>query len=536
MPKNNHDNQAAQEARTQKININKELITSKLKIWKSERRQQIDASYNETLNKIPVEQQKIREQAQKDLEKMEADLKAEWKERNKAERFVWESDCKRLNAENGKRLIEINIKYNDLIDQERTNYEKEAKEAEDQFIEEVKKQRAYLNERKQELEKVKKENEAKNQSIEKSLTDLYADVDRLTAEINKKNRRREDATKLEHQLDDLEVPRRSLLTAKAALIKQETDLQEEISILNKQLNPETVKAKLIEVKNPIYSKYKAKTGALNDELGRAQSAEKAETEKKIKETEKRLAEDEAQPYNRGKYGYLSDKLESKTSNALKDVEDKLKKEAEDTRKAAEEELEENGIKLGNRLYKSAEFTVDVDLLTNSDKRGTKPNTTEFTLMVNALGNAARSVGQFGMSAEIEENIRRDCLEAYKQCKNYLNAKKREGRVANYFRSFEGKERIRMATEMVAKLKEFYPELDQALEAEKNHVQVQAEPQNAAGHKTHKEPKINVSAELDAAKIAAKKELGMNGDAKQTVNLQTGVKKTNVENKVKAPAK
>ena len=94
----------------------------------------------------------------------------------------------------------------------------------------------------------------------------------------------------------------------------------------------------------------------------------------------------------------------------------------------------------------------------------------------------------------------------------------------------------MATEMVAKLKEFYPELDQALEAEKNHVQVQAEPQNAAGHKTHKEPKINVSAELDAAKIAAKKELGMNGDAKQTVNLQTGVKKTNVENKVKAPAK
>lgn len=521
MPKDTNLKTDPQLIREAKINEGKKLADSKLTLWKTGRQEQIEKDYEKELAAIKTDQM-IEDEAKAIWERKLVAIKENWRNHLENLRYDLQRREAGLNQQYTDIFKELSVKYNEKNQQIQDEYEKASAEIERQLNEEAKE----LTKRREELsvglENVKKDNEKKFQEINKKRNKIYQEIDKLTEEINAKNRRREDTRALEHKQDELQETLTSLLKDMSGYIEKETSLKEELKKVEAQLNPEAVGKKRRALRDPYFNERDRKAGELLKEQQKEMTERKAELLNEIAKGKKKLEEDEKLPWNPGMYGSQKDQLQTDKERALAAAKADREKAAQN-KAAAEEEMKMTGEKLFDRLYWGVEFGVDAETLAKSPKRNHKPNTAEFTAMVDALDKVTKAAGKCDESPEAEAELRRSCLEAYKQCQNYIDAKKNQGVLTNFFRKQQGIDRINMAAGMMEKLKGYCPDLEQAL---KNEVQ-EVQKKKAAGSK-HKEQKVNVKAELDAAKaeLAKKngqKDLKQNGSKKMNQKMEQGPK-------------
>ena len=209
----------------------------------------------------------------------------------------------------------------------------------------------------------------------------------------------------------------------------------------------------------------------------------------------------------------------------------------------ENNLADQKRKLKNRVYASVEFDLEVDDLGKTPK--SKPNTDEFNQMVSALQESVNALGTCDMSDNTKADIRRKCLDAYKACDRYLDAKNHQNFVIRLCRSQNGRDRIERAEVMKTKLKELYPELEQALAEEREQEAANANAQRDAQENRPSAGGRHSNASIQNELNAAKKEIrrSQKADANQAkdknnnpevIGKNTGKnKKKNVKGKAKS---
>lgn len=500
MPKDTNTQTEAQRERETKIRRGKELADSSLRIWRAQKQEPIDWDYNDALAKIPEQEKVIKEEAKERWAFREKEIKGIWEEQKRGHILDAKEKVDSLNEKYAEQMKEISIQFNVRDAQIENEYKEAATKAEQLHNAEVEKLRFEKEDLEARLAKEKKENEESIKNLNEKINHVNLEIDKLTTEINKRGRKRQDTTGLERQQEELHATLTGLVKDVAFYVAGETRLEEQVKEAKAALDPEKLGQKLRERIEPLFNARDKKRTALIYEQQKVMSEKKAELLKEIEDAEALVKKEEHWEHNPVLYEQSKIANEKWEKENIEYYTKKITDEATLKRDAAIKEMQETGIKLAGRMYKGVEFKVDAEILATSAKRGKKPNTEEFTAMTNALDKVAQTAGQCDESPEVEAELRRNCLEAYKKCQDYVKAKENQGFLHNYFRSDEGNDRIRMANEMMAKLKELYPELEQALETGKVTVQEQVQTKP-----NRKEPRVNVKAELDAAKAKLAKQ-------------------------------
>ena len=509
MPKDT--NTLTEAERETKIRREKELADSSLRIWRARKQEPIDQDYKEALAKIPEQEKLIKEAAKERWASREKEIKGIWEEQKRGHRRDAKEKVASLNDEYARQMKEISIQFNDRDAQVEAEYKEAAKKAEQLHDAEVVKLKLEKEDLEARLAKEKKENEKSIKDLDARVARVNLDIDELTTQINRRNRKRQDTTELERQHDDLHKKLTGLLKDKAFYVEGEIRLENQLKEAEAALDPDKLGQKLRARIEPFFNARNEKRTALIYEQQKVMGEKKAELLKEIKDAEALVKREEHLEDNPVLYEQEKIANEKWEKENIEYHTKKITDEATQKKEAAIKEIQETYTKLADRLYKGVEFKVDAGILATSAKRGKKPNTEEFTAMTNALDKVAQTAGQCDESPEVEAELRRNCLEAYKKCQDYVKAKADQGFLHNYFRSDEGNDRIRMANEMMTKLKELCPELEQALETGNVTVQEQAQ-----ARPNRKEPKVNVKAELDAAKAKLAKQ---NGEKNPNPNLE-----------------
>ncbi len=281
-------------------------------------------------------------------------------------------------------------------------------------------------------------------------------------------------------------------------------LEKEEKELSQRLEPFEKQQKKAE------NEYNQKLADLSKEKIDRMVAEKAKAAEKRKELENRYEEEKKLEYHPVRWISLSEEVENKKKYQKMQLSYNKTAEADQKRRELTVKMNATGKAFLDRLYSSVDFGYEVDRLENSEKSHGSSNTNEFNSMVEALKATEKAVGAGEVSAQVDENIRKSCLDAYKACQNYLQKKDRGWSLLEKMRSGTGKARIAMARGMMEKLKEFYPDLEAALEEERNRKEEapaeQAEEKEPV-KKSGKKPTRDISGELNAAKAQLRKQRG-----------------------------
>ncbi len=530
MPKDTNKQIQPQFDRETEILNRRLAVDAAVKEWQAVRQEPIDTAYKEAMATIPAKLKEVEEQAKERWTNREKEIKEIWEYQKKRNRREFEEKKISLNADYAKLMAEISTRYNMKSEQLDQEYIKASAEVERQLNEKAVQQKQEKAKLEADLAKAKKNNEKKLKEINKNRDQIFQQMDDLMVEINKKGRKGENTKDLEHEYDDLYMVFNTLGKEMSVQVSDEQYLNDKIEKLNASLDPKKLEEEMKARKTPLFNQRNEKRAALDREQQKELTEKKTAMIEEIDKAEEWLKKNEWRDQNPVFYAVEKDKNE-KWEQDTKAYEEKLITDAANQKKeAAEKELQENSKKLLDRMYRGADLGVDAQILTTSSKKGKKPNTAEFTAMTDALDKVVKAAGKCDLSAEIDAEVHQSCLDAYKQCQNYLKAKKDEGFLHNYFRSGEGKERIRMANEMLTKLKNFYPELEQTLEAGQDAVKEQKAPAKPK----HKEPQVDVKAKVDAAKAELAKQNGKKNGKKNGKEADKG--KENQKQKVKAAGK
>lgn len=537
--------------RTRKVN--KLLLINQ---WEEGEKQKIAQETNPT-EQINARKEEIEREAGREQIRLELELKNKWlKHKEKLEVELNELDSKgaeKLAAESQTILNEYTAKedeeknkYQNVLEEIKRQHEENKKRLEEEY---ARLEQEFLT-KKKELSDRQEENKNKLVDITNSIDQTIAAINMLSASANGKSM--DEASEVDEQVAQMKAALGNYNIAKSEIYKAQEEMNSSVDKLTvelaeKQKQKPNAMAELDAAKqkseDEAWKSYKAQVTKFEQEKQEALIAKqqelKAKRDAKAKEFEaaKSVTMD-PQEFNR-RYDIIKDNADLQKYNAERIITNNMT----GLKKFKEDELADQKRKLVNRVYASVEFDLEVDDLQKTPK--SKPNTEEFNQMVSALQESVNALGTCDMSDNTKADIRRKCVEAYKACDRYLDAKNHQNFIIKLCRSQNGRDRIERAEAMKTKLKELYPGLEQALleKREQNAVNtgtqrdVQEHRPSVGGRRSN----ANIQNELNAAKQEIKRRqqadknnaAGKDNNPEGIVNNTKKKNKKNVKGKVKA---
>ncbi len=540
MPNTNHWTESEKQ---RKIRERKKELADNLLVWIGNKKtfnSDIDVEEKRIKNNEDLTKEKkiINSDFDKKEKNLLEGLKKQWQE------HIHEAECD-LNQlktteskEIEKRVDAICKKYDEAVKNQQFAYRDDVTKIENEI-------KAKYNERKETLEKQKeilekqlvkeeeelKKDQGKLEEVQKKFEPtrkMWIDYDKLIEEINRKNEKKENTEELKKKLkklnDSVQKNKKNLdvlAKEKTDLVKKIKNLTEEIEHL-KSISFKLVKDELSDIaiasekelkkrKDDAYDARSKKASELENQKADEIRKETRDGLQKISVAEAKLNEDKLYEVNRSAHAFEMEELKKQRNQALEQCDAKYETIMNDFIENEQKKIQEKYNELYDRLGKGAEFEVDIAELKDSPKKKNKPNTIEFNTMTNALDAAVRSIENCD---SLDVTIQIDCLEAYKKCRDYVAAKNAQGKLANFFRSDNGMDRIRMANAMMQKLKEFYPGLEQALAT--GVEPKRPEPERVI--QKHPEPRRDLGTKLNEARNEIRK---MNEKAKNNESVDAG---------------
>lgn len=520
---NRNTNQA--NALKQKRSERKDAKEKEYEAWEKIELQQIEADVDqlqEQENKaLEAAFQQIDNAAELQLQQKKNDLITEWRDIKVTAKF----DLDRLDTKFAAQMEEAFKKLDKEYQDKEADAEREHREA----VVNIKADKEKLQ---KELASQKEKLDAEIAKYRKEVEKSLEEIRQISDAISKFNAK--GAASKEAQLD-MDRKIKQQVSVLGAANKKSRELDAEIKKLEKQ-KEDLVDKKLEPYEKQIQEadrKYEKKLNELFDEKTKKQAEEKAKAQiEKDKESREYKQKTEWE-FNPVKWSLTQE-------NVRKDVEaqksklkeqSKSKVEAEKAKRVAR--LQKEGGQLQKRLNDSVDFGIEVEKLEISAKSYGGSNTREFNDLVDALKKAEKAAGTVKVS---QEEIQSSCLKAYKECRNYMQKKERGWSFLERFRSRTGKDRIRMAQDMMDKLKTFYPGLEEALKTG-NVLQGDAQDEKILQEPQRKAPAKDtgkIKRELDEAKKELRKKNGMqNENAGFRIKKKTALQ---TKQQVKQPAK
>lgn len=511
MPRRNQTEAEQKAQREELIRTRKENKRPLIQRWIEEQKQKI-ARDTDPAQKIAAESEKIDKQAGQDKIRLEMEMKDAWAAHIKElEKELAELDSN----ESGKYEEEaavINRDYHEKTTQEKQRCQEAVTEIETQYhanLQKLHDERARVEKefqnKKKELQERKEENEKKLADIDNSLNLTMEAVNMLSANMNGRNKNEaapsEQLEQMRASMVNLSSAKSKILDAEAQMSISVDKLAEVLSQLQKPERLTELEDQMKKGKDAAWKNYSAKEAGIEQERQKALSAKKNELKKiraaKADELEKtkKVTMDEVI------FSRRYDNITERANIEKYHIKQKLEQEAETDKNMKTRELNGNVQCLQNRLFAGVEFDLEVEDLEHSYKK--EANTEEFNRMVSTLKESVTAVETCDLTEETQAEIRRSCLEAYRACENYIQAKNRQNIFVKIFRSGSGTKRLEMAAAMKARLLEFCPGLEQALSQEENAAAPQKEEQKERPSAGGKENHTDVRKELDDAKKKVK---------------------------------
>lgn len=524
MPKDK--NQKNENQNNNLINQKKNLKNLIYQKWKESEEKKIEDKVKQVQNKedekIKEQEKEIDQNAAKKLLLMKDNIKKEWQAH--LTELGRKLDCidEKLAADITAALERLDTEYQQKEAEEKEKYEKKLEEIE----KEEKPIQDAVNEGKKRISEGK-------EKCQEELNKCWEEIGKISVAIGGYS---EESNHAPHDVQDklqkkIEKQRLALTTANQRIETWNAAfeaLEKEEKELSKVLDPFEERRKKAE------SEYTLKLAELAKEKADKLVAEKSKAEEEKEKLRHQYEADKKLEYHPDRCKSLSEEIENQAYYKKMMLSRNRTAVAAQTKKDLTTQMNATGKAFLDRLYESVYFGFKVDELENSEKSHGSSNTNEFERMVEALKDAEKAVGTGEVSAQVDENIRKNCLRAYKECRNYLQKKNRGWSLLEKMRSETGKKRIEMARGMMVNLKKFYPDLEADLEAERNreneaHAE-QAEEKRESVKKSGKNPTRNISGELKEAKAIIRKQQGKKEE------IKTNPKKNNNTNQMKKYSK
>lgn len=526
MPKDKiQNNENRNSERTEMLRAGRKNIKNLVYMqWKTREMQKIESSVQLTQDaedrRIRDEKVKIDQGVTRKLLETKEKIKKDWRDHL----VEASAELKKIDEKFMKQMKEAFA----VLDKE---YAEKEKEAQKQYNEELKK---LEEERKSAQEKVNQEKERLRTEQEKCSSEIercWKELGEIGEAIGKCNEKSNRASKevqkeMQKEIDEhqnnlkiVNARNRTWNETLRELQTEEKELDKELAAFGKR-RQEAEKA------------YKQKLAGLSQEKLNKMLEEQAKVKAEKEKLQRQYDEDKARDFNPSRWLSLSEDIENQGKYDKMRLDQNRTVKADEKKKELMAQMNMTGKKLLHRLHLSVDFDIELDSLKNSSKSHGNGNTDEFNTMIEALEKAGKAVGEGEVSEKVEEDIRKSCLEAYKECQNYLQKKDRGWSLLEKLRSRAGKDRIEMARGMMNRLKEFYPGLEAALEAEKdlkNNVQEERASENRAEEKAPAgkpggKQRSDVKGELERAKMLIREQQGKEKGQKN-INQNTN-RKTN----------
>lgn len=540
MPKKNHTEvQKAQ--REDLIRVRRAAKDILINQWIEAQKQKI-LQDTDPKQKIEEEQKKIDRQAGMDQARLEMEMKDHWARHiNKLE-----AELKDLDTNGAEKLAKdswaVQNEYNDKIKEAKQKYQQTLIHIEEQHEESVRKSREEnerfernLAEQKQELEKKQAENKKKLDDINNSIDQTIEAINMLNESINGQDRNAESP--LEKQIAQMKESLGNYNSAKSKIYEADAQYSASMAQITEKLSQQTkqeVPSELVDGMNNSKAEaeknYQTQLEKLEADRQSAliagQNALKEQRTAKAKE----LKEAKEVSMDPKLFLFRSDTIKDQANIDKYNIEQKLRKEAEVNQRLENNNLAGKIQKLKKRVYDSVDFDLDVEELRNVPKK--KANTQEFDRMISALQESAAALGKCELTDEAETDIRTKCLEAYKACECYVQAKNSQNIFVRMCRTDNGKARIRLANAMKRRLVEFYPGLEQALLEEREQAKGIHNGQNEAQNDRPSAGARKSNAEIQNRLNAAKQEINRGKAGKDKTADKDNSKKNSKKNSQK----
>ncbi len=553
---NNHLTEEERAERERQIRTRKASKLLLIQQWEEVQKAEIDRETDPT-EQINARKEEIDREAGREQIRLELELKNKWlKHKEKLQEELKELDSKgaeKLATESQTILNEYKAKedeekskYQHALEEIVAQYEEKKRRLEEEY---ARLEQEFLT-KKKELSDRQEENKNKLADITNSIDQTIAAINMLSASTNGKSM--DEASAVDEQVAQMKAALGNYNIAKSEIYKAQEEMNSSVDKLTfelaeKQKQKPDAMAELDAAKkkseDEAWKSYKAQATKFENERQEALIAKqqelKAKRDAKAKEFEaaKPLTMDPQEFYRRN--DTITGNAELKKFKAVQIITNNMA----GLQKIKENELADQKRKLVNRVYASVEFDLEVDDLQKTPK--SKPNTDEFNQMVSALQESVNALGTCDMSDNTKADIRRKCIDAYKACDRYLDAKDHQNFIIRLCRSQNGRNRIERAEAMKTKLKELYPELEQALAEEREQEAANANAQRDAQENRPSAGGRHSNASIQNELNAAKKEIrrSQKADANQAkdknnnpevvVNNTKKKNKKNVKGKAKA---
>lgn len=538
MPKTNLT-EAQKTEREKEINTRKNYKDLQIQEWYEKQKKKIEEDINKsTAQALKEKKDQIESQLSLDRGRLEMNMRDAWSKHLIELKKELDDLSKNDPQEYIDNVAAINTTHDNQIAEEEKKYKEEIAEIKQTYDEQIAKQeqehrqvgenietdfRKQLEKEKQELqkeleEKIKK-NETELKAIDSGISQIAEAIKTMRENIKDKTKKKtkDEASQLKNYVEQLEISKKKHESDREKLSKKISAEKDELGIVAKKLDevlaqPQKSKrlAKLEvamkESKNIAETGYSAGKSLLDDVM--KEQKNKAETDHntrkaQIEEDRKKALsarKEELQKFKDAKateyetdrkvtmdeivYRRRLQNLEDQAKGDELIAENDLNAKANYNKRQRLRRLEIDRETLRNRLYSSIGFNLEVEDLKNSHKKG--DNTREFNEMVEALEGSVTAVEKCELGDEVVASIHKKCMDAYKGCDRYIQAKNNQNFLKRWFRSSDGMRRLEMAAAMKDKLLAFYPKLEQALQVERG--------QNIASDAPQRASKANVPAE------------------------------------------
>ena len=472
-----------------------------------------------TNKKIESTANEIKEAANKELDaqfaQMDASLKykldnamdrakSAYEDHVEAASIEYYYDDKNQEMQRNEIIIALSIKCRDLIEDEIAKYNEKEKDINQK-----------MHKLSEERENIKKELE----NAEKAVSDKYGDIDKIHISMNEqfdgydslseKDKGKRDA-KMQSLHEDLQEYNQQL----AELVTSKERIEEKLQKCNEEYSnhAKALEEAFVEYKNNeanINRDIEVKKAAAEEDL--VNGKKKRELDLEVKKT----VDYKNQHVNRVYNGMIA-QAESENSKSKDYIKEQKDKETELKIKQATEKIKNDANEIKDRVKGSVDIEFELERIMSFSKKLGHTNTDEFIKMTDAVKASYLALGKCDTSKKTENDVLSKCVDAYKKCQNYIAKKDRKSGFLEWFRSDFGKKRLIFASDMMVKLKELCPGLEDALKEENVH-EAEKEVPNDKG------PKRDVKGELDALK----KEYQKNNKSQNIKNVEKEPKKENV---------
>ncbi len=433
-----------------------------------------------------------------------AKAESAYKDHVEAASIEYYYDDKNQEMQSNDIIIALSVKCQNLIEDEIKKYQEKEKD---------------INQKMHKLSEERKTIQKELENAQKAVSDKYVDVEKVHISMNdqfegyhslsEKDKATRD-TKLQSLHEDLQEYNQQL----AELVASRDGLEEKLKKCNEEYSnhAKALEEAFIEYKNNeanINRDIAAKKAVAKEDLVNGKKKRKLDLE--VKKTVDYKVQHVKRVYN----GMIA-QAETENSKSKEYIKEQKDKETEEKIEQATEKIKNDADEIKDRVKGSVDIEFELRRIVSLPKKMGHTNTEEFEKMTAAVKESYLALGEINTSKETEKNILSKCVAAYKECQNYIAKKDRKSGFLEWFRSDFGKKRLIFASDMMVKLKEVCPGLEDALKEENVHEDEKKVPND-------KGPKRDVKGELDALK----KEYQKNNKSQNVKNVEKEPKKENV---------